>query len=227
MDSAERQAFPLRDPTDHMVGLLHRRPSGSASSEKPVNFEMKRVITISGLHGTGKSSVADRLAQDFGLRKVSAGIIFRTRAKQRGLTLEEFSKAAEGDTEIDKMLDDTLRQEAAKGNVVLDGQLAAWMAGEHADLRILLTAPLDVRVKRIADRDGSDFKFAKRETIARERSEKARYRKLYGINIADTTVYDIVLNTDKYDLEGVVAVLKAAIGTYLVAAERKAQEAED
>jgi cytidylate kinase len=188
---------------------------------------MKRVITISGLHGTGKSSVADRLAQDFGLRKVSAGIIFRTLAKQRGLTLEEFSKAAEGDTEIDKMLDNTLRQEAAKGNVVLDGQLAAWMAGEHADLRILLTAPLDVRVKRIADRDGSDFKFAKRETIARERSEKARYRKLYGINIADTTVYDIVLNTDKYDLEGVVAVLKAAIGTYLVAAERKAQEAED
>ncbi|MBE0526381.1 MAG: AAA family ATPase, partial [Candidatus Thorarchaeota archaeon] len=100
---------------------------------------MKRVITIGGLHGTGKSSVADSIAQKFGLRRVSAGVIFRELAEERGLTLEEFSRIAEGDLDIDKLIDDTQKDAAKNGNCVIDGQLAAWMAGELSDLNILLT----------------------------------------------------------------------------------------
>jgi cytidylate kinase len=172
---------------------------------------MKSVITLGGLHGTGKSSVADRLASEFNLRRVSAGMIFRDLAKERGLSLEEFSKVAEGNEEIDRLLDSTLSTEAGKGNVILDGQLAAWMAKEHSDFNILLTAPLDVRVQRIADRDGTSFDFAKRETTTREESERNRYMKYYDIDIKDLSVYDMILNTAKYDLEGVCAVLIAAI----------------
>jgi len=181
---------------------------------------MKHVITISGLHGTGKSSVADRISKKFGLRVVSAGSLFRTLAKERGLGLEEFSRVAEHDVEIDKLLDGSLKQEAEKGDVVLDGQLSAWMAGESADIRILLTAPLDVRVLRIAERDGVSFEQAKRETNAREKSERARYRNLYRIDITDMSVYDLVLNTGKYDLDGVVTVLTNAIRTYFASSEK-------
>ena len=172
---------------------------------------MKSVITLGGLHGTGKSSVADKLAKEFNLRRVSAGMIFRQLAKERGMSLEEFSKVAEGSEEIDRLLDSTLTTEAEKGNVVLDGQLAAWMAGDNSDFNILLTAPLDVRVQRIADRDGTSFDFAKQETVTREESERNRYLRYYDIDIKDLSVYDLILNTAKYDLEGVVAVLKAAI----------------
>ena len=59
-------------------------------------------------------------------------------AKERNLTLEEFSRVAAGDEDIDKLIDDKLREEAEKGNAVIDGQLAAWMAGDNADLNILL-----------------------------------------------------------------------------------------
>ena len=172
---------------------------------------MKRVITIGGLHGTGKSSVADSIAQKFGLRRVSAGVIFRELAKERGLSLEEFSRIAEGDLDIDKLIDDTQKDAAKKGNCIIDGQLAAWMAGDHSDLNILLTAPTQVRIERIADRDGTDFEFAKRETIAREGSEKARYMEYYKVDISDLSIYDLILNTGKYDLEGVVDVLSKAI----------------
>ncbi|MGD2072282.1 MAG: AAA family ATPase [Candidatus Thorarchaeota archaeon] len=172
---------------------------------------MNSVITLGGLHGTGKSSVADRLANEFNLRRVSAGMIFRKLAKERGLSLEKFSKVAEGNEEIDRLLDSTLTKEAEKGNVILDGQLAAWMAGENSDFNILLTAPLDVRIQRIADRDGTSFDFAHQETITREESERNRYLKYYEIDITDYSVYDLILNTAKYDLKGVCAVLNAAI----------------
>lgn len=184
---------------------------------------MKRVITVSGLHGTGKSSVAGRIAKEFGLRIVSAGSLFRSLAKERGLTLEQFSRVAEHDSKIDRILDDGLKEEAEKGGVVLDGQLSAWMAGEKADFRILLTAPLDIRLQRIADRDAISFEQAKHQTSVREKSERARYRRLYGINIEDQSVYDLVLNTARYDLEGVVTVLAGAIRTYLESSGGTAQ----
>jgi cytidylate kinase len=175
---------------------------------------MRRVITIGGLHGTGKSSVADRISKEFNLRRVSAGIAFRRLAEERGLTLEEFSRVAEQDGQIDRLLDNTLKEEAKKGNAVIDGQLAAWMAGEHADFKIQLTAPLDVRIKRISERDGTDYEYAKRETIAREGSESARYKEFYGVDISDQSIYDLILRTDLYDLEGVVMILSTAIRTF-------------
>lgn len=175
---------------------------------------MNRVITIGGLHGTGKSSVADRLANHFSLRRVSAGDIFRQLAVERNMSLAEFSRHAEKNEDIDRLLDDTLRREAEKGDVVLDGQLAGWMAGDNADLKILLTAPLETRVARIADRDDIPYEEARRETITREGSERARYQEYYGIDISDPSIYDVVLNTAKYDLDGVVGVLISAIETY-------------
>lgn len=175
---------------------------------------MKRVITIGGLHGTGKSSVADAVAKRFDLRRVSAGTTFRKLAKERGLTLEEFCRVAESDEDIDKLIDETQMKEAEKGDVVIDGQLAAWMAGEHADLKIYLIAPLDARIKRIASRDGTEFEFAKRETIQREGSEKARYLEYYKVDVADLSIYDLILNTGKYPLDGVSKIVITAIETY-------------
>ena len=72
---------------------------------------MRKTITIGGLHGTGKSSLADRLAKHFQMRRVSAGVIFRGLAKERGMSLEKFSKFAEGNEEIDRELDARQRQE--------------------------------------------------------------------------------------------------------------------
>jgi cytidylate kinase len=175
---------------------------------------MKRVITIGGLHGTGKSSVADIVAKKFNLRRVSAGIAFRQLAEERGLTLEEFSRVAEGDENIDRLIDDKLRIEAAKGNAVIDGQLAAWMAGDNADLKILLVAPLETRIGRISDRDGTDFEYARRETITREGSEKARYLEYYKVDIADHSSYDMILNTGIYNLDGVAKIIITAIETF-------------
>jgi cytidylate kinase len=172
---------------------------------------MKRVITVGGLHGTGKSSVADAIAKRFNLRRMSAGVIFRQLAQERDLTLEEFSRVAEGNEDIDRLIDDKLREEAEKGNAVIDGQLAAWMAGPNADLKILLIASVENRIRRISERDGTDFEQARRETITREGSEKARYFEYYRVDVSDHSIYDLIINTDKYDLEEVIKIVFIAI----------------
>src|SRR2546427_12886081 len=110
------------------------------------------IITVSGPHGTGKSTYAARLAEALRIRHVSAGGLFRRIAKEKRISLEDLGEMALEDPSIDKLVDERTMAEAEKGNVVVDGQLAGWVLKDRSDLRIYLTAPEDVRLERIARR---------------------------------------------------------------------------
>ncbi|KXB04477.1 cytidylate kinase, partial [candidate division MSBL1 archaeon SCGC-AAA261O19] len=69
-------------------------------------------ITVSGLHGVGKTTTAKKLAEKFDLRYVSAGTVFRQMAEEQGMTLEEFSKHVEENPEIDEEIDQRTAKEA-------------------------------------------------------------------------------------------------------------------
>ncbi len=171
------------------------------------------VIAVGGLHGTGKSTQARRLAASLGLRYVSAGLMFRRLAEKAAVSLEELSRIAEGDPEIDRLIDEMTREEARKGGVVIDGALSAWMA-EEADIKILLTSPLEARLERIAARDGLTLEEARRRTLAREEMERNRFKRYYGIDISDTSVYDIVINTELFDVKSTARILKNIVYEY-------------
>ena len=172
------------------------------------------VIALSGLHGAGKTTAARALVEEFGLRYVSAGELFRRLAKERGMGLEEFSRYAERHPNIDREIDKRTAAEAKKGNVLIDAGLAGWMA-KGADVRILLTAPLETRVKRIAKRDGRGYAEVLRETVERERSEAKRFKRFYGININDWSVFDLVLNTERLNPRRMAQVLRLSVGEML------------
>mgnify|MGYP000032267715 CR=1 FL=1 len=172
------------------------------------------VIAIGGFHGTGKSTYAKALAKTFGLRHVSAGGAFRKLAEKMGLTLKELGEKAARDRSIDEMIDNMVREEALKGGVVVDGMLAAWMA-ENAHIKICLTAPDKVRFERIAKRDNISLEEAERFTLERERVEKERYKRYYGINVEDLTVYDVIFNTELLPLENSIKILENIIREYL------------
>ncbi|MHA1596162.1 MAG: (d)CMP kinase [Candidatus Asgardarchaeia archaeon] len=172
-------------------------------------------IAISGPHGAGKSTLARKVAKHFGLRYVSAGMLFRRMAEKTGMNLSEFSKYVEEHPDVDRKIDEMTVEEAKKKNVVLDGRITAWIAKEYADLKILLTAPLEVRVRRIADRDGLEYSSALSETLVREQSESERFKKLYNINVMDFTLFDIVINTSKFSEECCERILLDAIEDFL------------
>lgn len=173
------------------------------------------LITISGPAGSGKSTAAAALAEALGYEHVSGGDIFRALADERGMTPLELNRAAEADDSIDRDLDRRLRETAReRDDLVLESRLAGWMAGEHADFRIWLDAPLEIRARRIAERENKPVETAREETRARAQSEATRYEAYYGIDIEDLAIYDLVLNTARLDPDGVVSAIVTIIEAY-------------
>ncbi|WP_255149009.1 (d)CMP kinase [Halorarius halobius] len=173
------------------------------------------LITISGPAGSGKSTAAKALADRLGYDHVSGGDIFRDLADERGMTPLELNKQAETEEGIDRDLDRRLREIAAeRDDLVLESRLAGWMAGEHADFRVWLDAPLSVRAERIAEREGKSSEVAREETKERSESEARRYSDYYGIDIHDLSIYDLVLNTSRLDPDGVVAAIATVVEAY-------------
>ena len=177
------------------------------------------VISISGPHGAGKSTYAREIAKTLSLKYVSSGQTFRSLAKESGCDLEDFSKRCEKNPSFDEKIDQLTIEEAKKGNVVLEGQLAAWMAKDFSDFNIYVTATLDTRIKRISGRDKIDFKAALKETNARTRSEIQRFKRMYKINIQNLEIYDLILSTDRLSKEKCSKILIAACKEFISVSE--------
>lgn len=173
------------------------------------------LVTISGPPGSGKSTVASALADHLGYEHISGGDIFRNLAEERGLSLEEFNELAEEDPQIDRDLDRQLRETARdRDDVLLESRLSGWMAGEYADIKIWLDAPMSVRARRIAEREEKTPAAARAETEKRERSETARYREYYGIDFDDLTIYDLSVNTARWGPDAVTDIVLYAVDNY-------------
>ena len=168
------------------------------------------VITVSGLAGSGTTTLCRNLARHYGFKHIYAGLIFRQMAKEMGMSLEEFQKYAELHPEVDREVDRRQIEAAKECNVVIEGRLAGWMV-EKADLKIWLDAPIRERARRVARREGITVEKAFMGIAEREKQNRKRYLNLYGIDIDDMSIYDLVIDTSKWGPDGVFSIVKAAI----------------
>jgi predicted cytidylate kinase len=157
-------------------------------------------ITISGAPGSGKSTVAILLEKKLGIRYVYSGMIFRQLAEEHNMTLEEFGKYCEQNSKIDKKLDERQLEIIKKGDVILEGRLAGWLAYQNniPAFKVLIDTNLETRAKRIVKREKGSIKQRKKEILERERSEATRYKNYYNIDLKNKSIYDVVIDsTDK------------------------------
>ena len=169
-------------------------------------------VTVSGLPGSGTTSLSRYLSERHGFCMISAGEVFRQLAKEHTMGLAEFGRLAQENPEFDKMIDARQKEIAAqRDDIIVEGRLSGWMVTD-ADLRIWLFAPIGCRVKRIVFRDQiADEKFAERITLDREKCEAVRYRSYYNIDINDLSIYQIILNSEQWGVEGLGAIVDTAI----------------
>ena len=173
------------------------------------------IITISGFHGTGKSTLAEAIAKEFSLRYVSAGKFFREMAKKRQMSVKEYTDYVDQHPEIDQMIDDRTINEAKKGDVVLEGLLVAWMTRDFSTINFLLFTDEQTRMNRIAFRDETTYEDAKNETLKREKRAIDRFKRLYNTNLNDYSIYDIILNTALWSEESMIRAGITLIKEYL------------
>jgi CMP/dCMP kinase len=170
------------------------------------------IVTVGGLPGAGKTTVAKKVAEELGIKHVNIGEIFRGLAEARAMTLEEFGYFAQKNPDVDKSIDAKTLELAKGGNVLLEGRLTGPMLKRNGvqALQVWLDAPLKVRAERVAKRDGLSFASAVAATQAREKSEWDRYFEIYGIDLRDTKGYDLVIDTSDKTPEAIAKEIVAA-----------------
>ncbi|MGQ9582281.1 MAG: (d)CMP kinase [Thermoplasmatota archaeon] len=164
------------------------------------------IVTIGGLPGSGKSTVARLLAERLKMEYFNAGDVFRSLATKRGLTLEEFGIFAEKNPSVDQAIDKKVVELAKKDNIVLEGRLAGVMCERNGikAIKVWLEAPLKVRAQRVAEREGKSFDTALAEIQVREKSEWDRYYQIYNIDLNDLTIYNYVIDSAPISAQQVV-----------------------
>ncbi|MCW4046923.1 MAG: cytidylate kinase family protein [Candidatus Bathyarchaeota archaeon] len=179
--------------------------------------EKKLVVCISGLAGTGKSTLAKKLAKKYHLNYYSGGDALKTLAAEEGYDASSrgwwespeglrFLEKREKDLKFDKAVDDKLLEYAQQGNVLLDSWTMPWLL--KTGFKIWLAASVEKRAERIARRDRLTVKEALEVLKEKEARTKAIYKKLYGFTLGeDFEPFDLVLDTDNLSADEVFQVL--------------------
>ena len=171
--------------------------------------KQKIVICVSGMTGSGKSTVAKRLAEEYGLKYLSGGGALKALAIESGYKPVEvgwwetdegmkFLQERADDPRFDKRVDEKLLKLAKQGNVVLDSWTMPWLLKEG--FKVWLEASPDVRARRVAERDSIGVREA--SSLLKEKDERTKviYKQLYGFNLGSNfSPFDLILDTEDLD----------------------------
>jgi len=163
------------------------------------------VITISGLTGSGSSTVAKLLADNLKLDYFSLGKIFKKQSQQKTETLKaiEVWKSKGKDKNFHQAIDELQRDVAKQGNVVIDSKLSVFILKNMADFRVWLKASKKVRIERIAKRDNISAESASSLIQEKEEQEIKNWKRIYNINFllleydADVSIDTSIINPEE------------------------------
>lgn len=109
------------------------------------------------------------------------------------------------------LIRETIRETAARGDVVIVAHAASFaLAGRDDLLRVLVTAPVEIRARRFAEMSEVDEAHAARE-VKRSDAARADYlKRFYGVERELPTHYDLVVNTEVLESEAAADVIARA-----------------
>jgi len=161
-------------------------------------------IAISGKSGCGNSTVSGLVADKLGL--VLINYTFKSIAQEMGITFAEVCRRAEEDTCFDYKVDKRQVELANSNPCVLGSRLAVWLL-KNADLKVYLEADPNTRAARIQKREGGEYDEIYKKTIERDRRDRARYLKLYDIDIDNYGFVDLVIDTRHKDPDKIAEII--------------------
>ncbi len=170
------------------------------------------IISLSGKPGSGKSTVAKRLAVELGYERYYIGGMRRQAAKEQGMTLAEFNKLGEHSDETDKVFDEYVTKLGQKQDNFIIESRTAFHFIPHS-LKIFLDIAPPQGAQRIwhglqQEQSGrneapnlKNYEAVLASVRERIRSDKIRYQKYYQLNIFNPDHYDLFLDTTPLDKE--------------------------
>lgn len=186
----------------------------------------KHIITIAGKPGSGKSSTSKAIAAELGYQHFSSGDLFRAISRDMGVHILQANLAAEKDekSDIDSIVDQRLRDIGnSEDFIVIDSRMAwHWMPRSfkiyldidllHASQRILQNIDPERLEAEHIPTNPEDYAISLKDRLD---SEMRRYEMLYGVNPAELSNYDLVIDTVENNLDTVVETIVTAYRKWL------------
>ena len=180
------------------------------------------IITITGLPGSGKTTIVKRLSEKLNVPWYSVGDLRGKMAKERGMTIDEFNALGEAEAFTDKEVDD-YQTSLGKGteSFVIDGRLS-WHFIPNS-FKLFLDVDADVAAERIfrasqAGERTDEQAYTSAEEVKqfienRVASDCRRYQKYYQIDFLDHKNYDLVIDTTRMTPDSIVERVLSQLGT--------------
>ncbi|MCC6028880.1 MAG: cytidylate kinase family protein [Candidatus Korarchaeum sp.] len=179
-------------------------------------------ICLSGMTGTGKSTLARKLAEKYGLKVVSGGEILKEIiAGEESLRDPGWWEREQGEEALERRLEDSkydlevdrrLMELAKEGGYVLDSWTMAYLLDCESCIKIFLKADFEARALRVAERDKISIEEAKRRIMIKEERSYRIYKGLYGFDIGkDLSPFHLVIDTTGLSPDDVFHVVSAYI----------------
>lgn len=165
----------------------------------------KNIITITGDLGSGKSTTADFVAKELGYQRFSSGLLMRKMAEKQGLSIVELNSLAETDITIDQAIDSEIRRIGEGADkLVIDSRIAWHWIPES--FKVYLTLDTNVAAQRVFNslqkpgyrnrtEEATSVHDVQEKIRVRTASEQKRFMERYGIDLGDTSRFDLVLDT--------------------------------
>lgn len=171
------------------------------------------IISFSGDNGSGKSTTAEKVANELGFKRYYMGQILREMAKEKKMTLEEFNELRNKDHNFDEKVDNYLIKLGKESDNFVIESRTAWYFIPNS-LKIYLKVKDEEAARRIYlelqqnDKRNEGKKLDSEERVLdsikkRNDLDNKLYMDLYNINIRDEKHFDFILDTTSLTIEEV------------------------
>jgi cytidylate kinase len=186
------------------------------------------VVTISRNFGALGREVANLLAETLGVRCCDRYILQEV-ARRADVdedlvrALDEHVSKLEGNWWADLLQPSTFNHDdyyhylvkvilsiTRTGGVIL-GRGAHMILGKKMAFRVRITGCLELCANRVAERENLDIEQARQRIIEVDNERTEYVRRLYGTGVDEACMYDLVLNSDRFNREQMVELILIAM----------------
>ena len=181
----------------------------------------KILISIGRQFGSGGKAVARILGEKLGIRVYDNELITEA-ARESGFSRELFARSDErkrplalsnllnghfsdnyiNDADLFRIQSETILRLAAEGSAIFVGRASDFVLRDQDCTNVFLTAPLEVRGKLVAEREGISPEAAEALILKREKEREAYYNYLTFGHWGVASNYDLCIDSSVLGFEG-------------------------
>ncbi|MDP3985548.1 MAG: cytidylate kinase family protein [bacterium] len=177
------------------------------------------IITLSGLPGSGKSTVGRMVAEHLGYQFYSMGDLRGKMAMDRGITIDELNEIGKSEDWTDREVDEYQKKLGeTEDNFVIDGWVSFHFIPQS--FKVFLDIDPTVGATRIFEHQRPDeaqnvsVQETQKRLAKRVSDTDARYQKYYGVSFLDRSQFDLVIDTSDKTPEEVAGLILAAAPSF-------------